>query len=210
MKMNPSVRKKREKELTVQMEELSQRFFEGKLDKYHVRITSPNYLGCIRASFDRKRKTIWLIESILNDADGLRRTMIHEMCHYRSDHHGRKFIEELIRIGTLGEPLALEDAKAFQNRFKWNLVMKEMRKDLRLLGVEYYENNGSLPPFSKVLDYISHTGYIDMPPKGLLKRAPWLRQAWKRTKEDVREYCEESLQGRIRRWENTRKCQGES
>jgi hypothetical protein len=65
---------------------------------------------------DTARRMIRLSREFQDDPDGLRRELLHEMCHIGSPGHGRRFQAKLARLAAAGESWAEKERRDFADR----------------------------------------------------------------------------------------------
>lgn len=148
-------------------EELNKRFFRNRLPRYNVRISPslPSHGKCLS---DRRTILLRPMEPGL-----LRQFLLHEMCHIGSPDHGQRFQAKLQAIADEGETWAAEELKTIRRAPSWPQEMANLRiklDEIALLSPHWR--------FRDVLRWASPD--LGMRPSELVKRAPWLKAAWRK------------------------------
>jgi hypothetical protein len=169
------------KSLSELFDEYNERFWDGRLPEYSIKVVDsdiPAWGGeCVS-----KSRTI-LMRRGLSDKEN-RRVLLHEMCHIRTYHHGKKFIAQLKHLAELGETWANEEIEMYQNATTWNQHMSLLRDDIEDLAFELEES----AKFSDILEPLAHA--YGLSPEDLLRKAPWAEATWKKSREKSASYRE--------------------
>lgn len=159
---------------TALYKELNARFFRGRLPRFLVTLSAmaPSHHG----SCYEKRRLISLNRHLESDPELFRRTLLHEMCHIGIPDHGQRFQRRLLKLATLGESWAREEAEDYRLRCpSWSAEMANLRGKLD----EYAAlSPRPRPRFPSLVRFLASDLGLKSP--DLLRRAPWLRPAWTR------------------------------
>lgn len=146
-------------------EEFNARFFHGRLPRYRVR-ESRTHRGGHFGTCNSPSKTILLQPQLSQPL--LRRTLLHEMCHIGTPSHGSRFRAKLLRLATMGEAWATEEAQLYANKTPWLRELSQHTRDLA----------ASCPDWSVTQALSALAREYSFSRAELLRKAPWVRTLW--------------------------------
>ena len=153
-------------------EELNRDLFKGRLPRFRVTLCGSKHLpGASPGECLEGRRLIRLRRGL--EPEGLRRWLLHEMCHIGVPDHGLRFQTRLLRLADQGESWALEEVKGIREAPSWNHAMANLRGKLDDVAGQVPR-----PRFTQLLRWLADD--FGMPPGKLLQSAPWIRAAWKK------------------------------
>ena len=155
-------------------DELNEKLFYGRLPKYRV-VFCDKAFGAKDGQCLQERRLIRLSHSLQHDAQRLRRTLIHEMCHHGCPHHGKRFITKLDRLASMGEAWATEEAEEYRNAATWNDEMREIKDMILELASQHNRGKRKLR-FSDVKQLVGDR--LGLTFKEVDRKIWWLRSAW--------------------------------
>ena len=167
--------------------EFNERYFEGRLPDYRIRVVP--YINRLGKSghTDQKRKLIRILIG-LSDEDA-KSTLLHEMAHAATNEdHATAWKKEMIRLRKQEAPLVSSE---FQNFSLWSgrsVSQKHFRGGVQdVLGKE---PNATL--HQAIRDFIHNDGGAESV-AGFLRRYPWARRAFRVIKKEHAAYLKDDV-----------------